>query len=317
MVIFHFMKHSTIIVLILLFCSCKTKPKENVYIPDIANFSTNLAFSNQGKIYYYTIDKKQLSIINDGYDPNISPDGCYLAYTDYYKSENQNAAGSNRRIAILNLKNGIKKIIAFPSEQCYGPVWSNDGTQLAFCVFVNGKWNIALSVNDKVIKILSPEFDCNSISWTADNKSILTHTLDTIFIIDTSNIIKSKIAITEISNSINRSSAVTFTMTTDNRYLIFNASNNNASFCTENEYHTDNPYAIFKYDLKGRKLTKLTPNDLFCGDYTVIDDLVYFSASPKCNSHQPNIYSISLTGQNIKEFLKNATGISLTKKNGT
>ena len=82
------MRYPTIIVfLTLLFCSCKTKPKEVGYKPDTSNFSTNLAFSNQDKLYYYTTDKKQLSIIKDGYDANISPDGSYLAFTDYYKSK--------------------------------------------------------------------------------------------------------------------------------------------------------------------------------------------------------------------------------------
>jgi len=312
------MRHPTIIVfLTLLFCSCKTKPKEVGYKPDTSNFSTNLAFSNQDKLYYYTTDKKQLSIIKDGYDANISPDGSYLAFTDYYKSKNPNAAGSDRRIAILNLQTGLKNIIDYPSEQCYGPVWNKDGTQIAFSVIVNNKWNIGLSINNKVIKILRPEIDCHSISWTADNKSILTHNLDTLFIIDTSNIVKSKISIKDIINKSNVSSSTTFTLTPDNRYLIFNASNDNATFCSENEYHSDNPYAIFKYDMQDKRLMKLTPNDLFCGNYTIVDDLIYFTASPKCSDHQSNVYSMSLTGQNIKQFLKNANSITLTKKNGT
>ncbi|MFN5793405.1 MAG: TolB family protein [Bacteroidota bacterium] len=310
----HFIRHPTIIVfLILFFCSCKTKTKEIAYKPDITNFSTNLAFSNQDKLYYYTTEKKQLSIINNGYDANISPDGSYLAFTDYYKSKNPNAAGSDRRVAILNLKTGLKKIIDYPSEQCYGPVWSKDGTQIAFSVIVNQKWNIGLSINDKFIKILRPEINCNSISWTADNKSILTHTLDTLYIIDTSNIIKSKIPIKDIISSSNISSSTTFTLTPDNRYFIFNASNIDATFCTENEYHSDNPYAIFKCDIQNKKLMKLTPDDLFCGNYTIVDDLIYFTASPKCSDHQRNIYSISLTGQNLKPFLKNANDITLSR----
>lgn len=312
------MRHPTIIVfLTLLFCSCKSKTKEVVYKPDTSNFSTNLAFSNQDKLYYYTTDKKQLSIIKDGYDANISPDGSYLAFTDYYKSKNPNAAGSDRRIAILNLQTGLKTIIDYPSEQCYGPVWNNDGTQLAFSVVVNNKWNIGLSVNDKVIKILRPEISCYSISWTADNKSILTHNLDTLFIIDTSSSIKSKIPIKDIISTSNVSSSTTFTLTPDNRYLIFNAGNNDATFCTENEYHSDNPDAIFKYDIQDKKLIKLTPDDLYCEDYTVVDGLIYFTASPKCSDHQRNIYSMSVKGQSIKLFLTNANGITLTKKNGT
>jgi hypothetical protein len=270
----------------------------------------------QGESYYYTLNRKQLLPVEGGHDLNISPDGWFLAYTEDYKNEKPNAAASNRHIAILNLKTGAKKIINFPSQQCYGPVWNNDGSLLAFNGFINGKWNVVLSNKEKAIKTLRPEIDCYSISWTADNKSILTHNLDTLFIIDTFNTFKSKIAIKDIISPSNISSSTTFTLTPDNRYLIFNANNNHATFCTENEYHSENPYAIFKYDIRDKKLIELTPDDLFCGDYTIVDDLIYFTASPKCDNHQSNIYSISLTGQNLKQFLKNAKGITLTKKNG-
>lgn len=313
----HFVRHLKIIILLTLFCCCKAKTKEIVYKPNTTNFSTNLAFCNQDKLYYYIADKKKLSTINNGSDPDISPDGSLLGFTDNYKSQNPNAAGANRRVAVLNLKTGLKKIIEYPSEQCYGPVWSYDGTQIAFRAFTDKKWNIVLSKNDKVTKILRPEIDCFSISWTADNKSILTHNLDTLFIIDTSNTIKSKISIKDIISKSNVSSSTTFTLTPDNRYLIFNASNDDATFCTPNEYHADNPDAIFKYDTHDKKLMKLTPNDFFCGEYAIVDDLIYFTASLKCSKHEANIYSMDLAGQNIKQFLKKANSITLTKKNGT
>jgi Tol biopolymer transport system component len=299
-----------IVVLVsLMFSSIACKTKNTIVfdkIPPKDSISV-YAFLREGKSYY-TTDGKNLTLINNAYDLNISTTGKYLAYTDYYKSKGTNT--SRRRIVILDLKTGSKSIINFPSEECYGPVWSNNDSLLAFRAMVNNRWSIVVSTKEKVVKVLGNNLDCSSLSWTADNRSIVTSNLDTVFIIDTSNIVTWKIPAKNLTRSV--SSNINFIVVGDRQSLIFNAENYSAPSCDKKQYMVELPYAIFKYDIQDKKLTQLTPDGLFCGDYCISNNLLYFTANKNC-SEQNNIYSMTLTGQNLKEFLVNASNIALPK----
>lgn len=308
-------KFATILILTFGVISCEIKNKNDALQYDLKYFSTNIAFYNAGTIFYSTSDDKKISTILDCSDPNISPDGTELAFTESIKSKRPNAAAGDRQVSILNLKSKKKIRIPYNSEQVYGAVWSNDGKKIAIKIYEDSKWSIGIVENKKVVKILKSKSreSYHSISWASDNNTILTHSFDTLFFIDSLNYIRQKMSIKEITNGKSVGSGSTFTLTKDNRFLIFNAMNFEATFCNENEYRANLPDAIFKYDIKLKKLTKLTPDELFCHDYQILEDKVYFSASQRCNRHQSNIYTMNLEGKEIKEILKNASNITIAK----
>jgi Tol biopolymer transport system component len=314
------MRHLSILVLLIFLIACKSREETDPQ-SDTAKYAMTLAYSRGEYINYYSTKSNRHGTISNCYDPCISPDGLELAYTENYESDNPNAAGSNRRIVVLNLETGEKRIIIYNSHQYYGPVWSNDGKKIAFNAFTNGVWNIVLvDTNLNNYRVLKPQSTSgyHTISWTSDDKEILTHNLDTLFIIDTSNIIREQFLVKDIINNRSKSSATVFNLTPDRKYLVFNADNNEASFCSDtNEFHDGLPNALYKYELYSKSLVKLTPDTLYCSDYEVSRDKIYFTASRKCNARKRNIYTISLEGKNLKEFLKDGKSITVEKKNGS
>ena len=300
--------------------ACKSRERTDLQ-SDTTKYSITLAYSRGEYIYYYSTKSNKHGTIFNCYDPCISPDGLELAYTENYESDNPNAAGSNRRIVILNLETGNKRNIVYDSQEYYGPIWSNDGKKIAFNAFSNGVWNIVVvDTNLNNYRVLKPQSkkSYHTISWTTDDKEILTHNLDTLFIIDTSNLIREQLPVKDIINKRSKSSATVFHLTPDRKFLIFNADNNEASFCNnENEIHDGLPNALYKYDLDNKSLAKITPDTLYSSDYEISGETIYFAASPKCNAHKRGIYTISLNGKNLKEFIKNANNITVEKKNGS
>jgi Tol biopolymer transport system component len=298
-------KISFLVFLVVGFTYCTSK-EDNVIKYDLNKFPSNIAFFNEGNIYYYVSNTKKQFIIHNSSNPNISPNGTELAFTESIEKQ----ANSGRRVSVLNIVNGIKITIPCKSEQVYGAVWSHKGNKLALNVMMNDRWKVGVVENKKDIMVLDAKSSNNyhNVSWGQDDSYVLTHTLDTLFFIDISGIVKRKIPIKEF----NASSGTIFTLTKDERFIIFNARNLEATFCNDNEYRANVPDAIFKYDLELNKLVRLTPNDFFCGNYQIIDDIIYFDASLKCNKHRYKIYKMNLEGKGVIEILDNAHKISIS-----
>ena len=71
--------------------------------------------------------------------PEISPDGARIAFNT--EGDAKNRPGPERHIAVIDVATG--KIDVFkdiPSDNCFGPVWSRDGSQIAFYIMSEGDW---------------------------------------------------------------------------------------------------------------------------------------------------------------------------------
>ena len=76
-----------------------------------------------------------------------------------------------------------------PSDNCFGPVWSPDGTQLAFSIMAEKEWHLGLAnaygsgfrfVKNAELK--SEAF--GAPEWARDGKSIFCHDLENLYQID-------------------------------------------------------------------------------------------------------------------------------------
>ena len=81
--------------------------------------------------------------IAEGALPEISPDGTRVAFNT--EGDAKNRPGPERHIAIADVASGKVTVLPnIPSDNCFGPVWSPDGKQLAFSIMADKAWQLGL-----------------------------------------------------------------------------------------------------------------------------------------------------------------------------
>jgi TolB protein len=103
-----------------------------------------------------------------------------------------------RHIAVANIATGKVTIFKdIPSDNCFCPVWSSDGSKLAFHIFANKEWHLGWVNADgsdfHLLKDVKPRSDnpfarlIDTIwapAWASDAKSIFCHDLANVYQID-------------------------------------------------------------------------------------------------------------------------------------
>ena len=140
-------------------------------------------FSRNGAILLTDTAGTKPEKLCSGYDPEISPDGKYAAYT----ASNEKDGG--RKIALFDL--GKKKTTvpkSIPGTNSYGPRWSPDGKALIFNYWVEKKseWGIGrYTPGDGKFTHLAPELPgVYSPFWSADGASVYCQDLENLYRID-------------------------------------------------------------------------------------------------------------------------------------
>jgi len=102
-----------------------------------------IAYERGDNIFVADIDGTHPKKIAAGALPEISPDGTRIAFNT--EADAKTRPGPERRIAIADLATGKVTILKeIPSDNCFGPVWSPDGKQLAFSIMAEKAWQLGL-----------------------------------------------------------------------------------------------------------------------------------------------------------------------------
>ena len=108
-----------------------------------AGTERKLAFERGNSVWVANVDGTAAKKIAAGDLPNISPDGSRLAFNT--NEDSKTRPGPERHIAVADLATG--KVTVFkdiPSDNCFGPVWSPDGSKIAFSIMAEKEWHLGL-----------------------------------------------------------------------------------------------------------------------------------------------------------------------------
>src|SRR5207247_11005968 len=133
-------------------------------------------------------DRTHQKKIATGALPEISPDGTRVAFNT--EADAKARPGPERHIAVADVASGKVTVLKdIPSDNCFGPVCSPDGSKLAFSIMAEKEWHLGLVNADgagfrfvKNAGLKSEAF--GAPEWARDGKSIFCHDLDNLYQID-------------------------------------------------------------------------------------------------------------------------------------
>lgn len=140
-----------------------------------------LAFERAGSIWTANLDGSNAKKVAEGYVPEVSPDGKYIAYNIM-----DNNHATNRYLVLLAVESGkISRLKNIPSQNNFNPVWSPDSKKLLFNTFINNEWHLGLINSDgsgyRTIKNTKNEY---RPTWANNGTSFFSHDLDSIYWLD-------------------------------------------------------------------------------------------------------------------------------------
>jgi len=272
-----------------------------------------IAYDRNGKIFVADVDGTHSKKIAEGDWPEISPDSTRVAFNT--EGDAKNRPSPERHIAIADVASGKFTVVPnIPSDNCFGPVWSPDGKQLAFSIMIDKAWHLGLVNADGsgfcFVKnaTLRPEA-FGAPEWARDGKSIFCHDLDNIYQIDLDGTVLRKWELAQILTDASMNGGDRLSVSPDGKALLMDVD------CgSEHERKNwDGPQpAVEKFDLSADKAVRITGKDDFVWEPFWLSANEFLCIIQKENENQPSIYRMSLDGKNPKLLVKHARTPSTT-----
>ena len=266
-----------------------------------------IAYAQGENVFVADVDGKHAKKIVGGALPEISPDGARIAFNT--EGDAKNRPGLERHIAVADVATGKVTVLPnIPSDNCFGPVWSPDGKQLAFSIMADKAWHLGLVNADgsgfRFLKNadLRPEA-FGAPEWARDGKSIFCHDLDNIYQIDLDGNVLKKWELAKILTDASMNSGDRLSVSPDGKALLMDVDTG-----SEHERKNwDGPQpAIEKLDLSGDKAVRVTGKDDFIWEPFWLSANEFLCIIQKENENQASIYRMSLDGKNPKLLVKHA-----------
>jgi TolB protein len=266
-----------------------------------------IAYEHGDNVFVADVDGTHAKKIAAGALPEISLDGTRLAFNT--EGDAKNRPGPERRIAIADVASGKVTILKeIPSDNCFGPVWSPDGTKLAFSIMAEKAWQLGLVNADgsgfrfvKNTELKSEAF--GAPAWARDGKSIFCHDLDNLYRIDLDGNVLKKWELTKVLTEASMNSNDRLSVSPDGNTLLMDAD----CGAEHERKNWDGPQpAIFKFDLTTEKGARVTgKNDFVLEPYWLSKD-GFPCVIQKENENEPSVYRMDLNGKNAKLLAKHA-----------
>ena len=241
----------------------------------------------------------------------MSPNGKSVAFT----LVNNDDGRYIRRIAVADIASGSTRTFAdVPSDNAYYAGWSPDGDRLAFTLYADRVWNLALINSDgsgfKVIKKGEPDkVTLFSPCWAADGKSLFCHDMTEIYQITVDGSVIGQWNIRKIVPNGAMSGDGRIDVSPDGHHLLL-------SVDMDEEYNRkdwDGPVpALWSLDLWTEAAVRITPKSLFAWDGCWLDNSNVLFVSQPAGAKHASIYRTD--GKAPKPIIEDAGRPSVSKQ---
>lgn len=264
-----------------------------------------ICFYRDGYVYLYDVSTKESRQILKGSDPDISPEGTAIAFTDGMPRPFGNA----RTIKALDLEgNRINEFQSLVEIYSFSPRWSHNGNKLAFDTVLGNRPHVGIidsetgAFEDVSRNLLTDNLRFDS--WLDDDKSVICHDLENIYEIALDGRLLQTIPIRTIIHESDISTGTRFCFSPDRRYLLFDGHRE-----PENE-------AIYLYSFESRKLSAITPETIDARGPVWLPSgkAVMFSCITEMGDDLSyNICTTPINGTHVDTIIGNAAGASYSK----
>jgi len=271
-----------------------------------------VAFVRDAAIWTANLDGTKMRKLIDGDNPCISPDGTKVAFT----MSPSRGKETVRYIAVAEIATGETNFFKeTPSDNCFGPVWSPDGAQITFEIFVENRWRLALVNADgrafRFLELPSEDLGWWSVTWAPDGKSIFCQDLEKIcrFSLD-----GGLLASWEIQKTIPRGvmdSSKRLSVSNDGKRLLININMDEDVSLKDWE---GPPPAIWLFDIPSGRATRLTPKKSYASDSCWVGDSEFLLVDADRNGKWSSVFRASIAGGKPQLVIKNAADPSVSKE---
>lgn len=279
----------------------------------------NMAFIREGDIWIASADGSNARTLITGYEPEISPDGKSVAFTEYGKN-------GGRFIAIADLAtSAVRRMRSVPGDNSYGPRWSPDGSRLAFHHHTESQWKIGVVDADDAHFIIlnapvpgAPFLTLSSLCWARAGQAMICQDLAGAYEFGLDGALHSSMSVRQFLGAdtldYDFSSANTFNLDGDGRLLVFDADNGETMTSS-----------VFVYDRRTKTSRMISPRTYHAHAPAWLADgrTIVFSGfeltennRARALADQPvktSIYTIDLDGSNLQELVRNAEAPSVSR----
>lgn len=268
-----------------------------------------IAFARGSEILVAQLDGSHPRQIAKGSFPDISPDGTRIVF---------NTEGDKRRIALVDV--ATKKVKIFqaeiPSDNCFGAIWSPDGSQILFNIWADNKWHLASIRADGsgfryVRKSTGTSDSLWSICWAPDGKSIYGQDLEQIYRFSLEGKEEARWETAKLFPKGGLNSGSSLAVAPDGKRLLVEVD------MEEQEAPIPNwegpPPALWVWEVASGRTTRLTPNGLMAMEACWVDDARILYVSQAAKEKQPGLSEMTLTEKNRQMLLKDARAPSVSR----
>jgi TolB protein len=269
-----------------------------------------IAFARDSTIWTANADGTEVRKLIRGADPSISPDGTKVAFT-------MSPSGGKevlRFIAVADVATGATKIFkATPSSNSFGPVWSPDGSQILFEIFVENHWRLGLVNADgsefRFFKMPSLDLGWWSAIWAPDARSIFCQDLEKIYQFGLNGVLLNSWEISKVIPHGDMDSSKRLSISADGKRLLIDVNMDEEASLKDWE---GPPPAIWLFDIASAKATRLTPKKSYASDSCWLSDVDFLLVDADKGGKTNSIYRASIGGWMPRLLIKNAANPSVS-----
>ena len=273
-----------------------------------------IAYEHGENIFVADVDGAHARKVANGALPDISPDGTHIAFNT--EGDAKNRPGPERHIAVVDVASG--KVTVFkdiPSDNCFGPVWSPDGRQLAFMIMADKQWQLAfVNADGSGFHFLNnAELKKDGIGgqeWSRDGKWIFCHDLDNLYRVDLDGKISNRWELAKILTDASMNGGDKLSVSPDGKSLLMDV--DTGSEHERKDWDGPQP-AVEKLDLGAEHAIRVTGKDDFVWEPFWLSDNEFLCIIQKENEKEPSIYRMTIDGKNPKLIVKHARTPSVSR----